>query len=160
MGLINPAPGVVDFGGFRALQPLYDAAKAAGIWIVLRPGDLSLSSFSVVMLIQVYQRTCQFLCSVLRYSRLKQLTVCLFLPLQVHQCRDLCRGYCSLGNVGGSRSTALKRYRLESCLARLHSRNYQRNYSQPNHSWRTRDRSSLISRHIFFHDYLTLFWYI
>ena len=54
MGLINPAPGVVDFGGFRALQPLYDAAKAAGIWIVLRPGDLSLSSFSVVMLIQVY----------------------------------------------------------------------------------------------------------
>lgn len=40
MGLINPAPGVVDFGGFRALQPLYDAAKAAGIWIVLRPGRL------------------------------------------------------------------------------------------------------------------------
>ena len=40
MGLINPAPGVVDFGGFRALQPLFDAAKAAGIWIVLRPGDL------------------------------------------------------------------------------------------------------------------------
>ncbi|KAF9561800.1 glycoside hydrolase family 35 protein [Agrocybe pediades] len=38
MGLINPAPGVVDFNGFRALQPLYDAAKAAGIWIVLRPG--------------------------------------------------------------------------------------------------------------------------
>jgi hypothetical protein len=39
MGLINPAPGVVDFNGFRALQPLYDAAKAAGIWIVLRPGE-------------------------------------------------------------------------------------------------------------------------
>ncbi|KAF9451821.1 glycoside hydrolase family 35 protein [Macrolepiota fuliginosa MF-IS2] len=38
MGLINPAPGVVDFNGFRALQPLYDAAKAAGIWVVLRPG--------------------------------------------------------------------------------------------------------------------------
>ncbi|KAF8074062.1 glycoside hydrolase family 35 protein [Lyophyllum atratum] len=38
MGLINPSRGVVDFGGFRALQPLYDAAKAAGIWIVLRPG--------------------------------------------------------------------------------------------------------------------------
>ncbi|PPQ64156.1 hypothetical protein CVT24_008791 [Panaeolus cyanescens] len=33
MGLINPAPGVVDFDGFRALQPLFDAAKAAGIWI-------------------------------------------------------------------------------------------------------------------------------
>ncbi|KAF7307730.1 Glycoside hydrolase family 35 protein [Mycena kentingensis (nom. inval.)] len=38
MGLVNPSPGVVDFDGFRALQPLYDAAKAAGIWIVLRPG--------------------------------------------------------------------------------------------------------------------------
>ncbi|TFK72820.1 glycoside hydrolase family 35 protein [Pluteus cervinus] len=38
MGLINPAPGVVDFDGFRALQPLFDAAKAAGIWVVLRPG--------------------------------------------------------------------------------------------------------------------------
>ena len=44
MGLINPAPGVVDFGGFRALQPLYDAAKAAGIWIVLRPGNHRLPS--------------------------------------------------------------------------------------------------------------------
>ncbi len=41
MGLINPSPGVVDFDGFRALQPLYDAAKAAGIWIVLRPGNYS-----------------------------------------------------------------------------------------------------------------------
>ncbi|XP_006462927.1 hypothetical protein AGABI2DRAFT_152299 [Agaricus bisporus var. bisporus H97] len=38
MGLVNPAPGVVDFDSFRALQPLYDAAKAAGIWVVLRPG--------------------------------------------------------------------------------------------------------------------------
>jgi beta-galactosidase GanA len=40
MGLINPSRGVVDFDSFRALQPLYDAAKAAGIWIVLRPGAL------------------------------------------------------------------------------------------------------------------------
>ncbi|KAJ6517875.1 glycoside hydrolase family 35 protein [Mycena vitilis] len=38
MGLINPSRGVVDFDSFRALQPLFDAAKAAGIWIVLRPG--------------------------------------------------------------------------------------------------------------------------
>ncbi|KAJ7483608.1 glycoside hydrolase family 35 protein [Mycena latifolia] len=37
MGLINPSRGVVDFNSFRALQPLYDAARAAGIWIVLRP---------------------------------------------------------------------------------------------------------------------------
>ena len=55
MGLINPAPGVVDFGGFRALQPLYDAAKAAGIWIVLRPGDFILFfGMCSVMLTQVY----------------------------------------------------------------------------------------------------------
>ncbi|TDL23133.1 glycoside hydrolase family 35 protein [Rickenella mellea] len=37
-GLINPSPGVVDFDGFRALQPLYDACKDAGLWIVVRPG--------------------------------------------------------------------------------------------------------------------------
>ncbi|EIM81437.1 glycoside hydrolase family 35 protein [Stereum hirsutum FP-91666 SS1] len=36
--LINPAPGVIDFDSFRALQPLYDAAREAGIWVVLRPG--------------------------------------------------------------------------------------------------------------------------
>ena len=29
----------MDFDGFRALQPLFDAAKEAGIWIVMRPGD-------------------------------------------------------------------------------------------------------------------------
>ncbi|KAK7044841.1 glycoside hydrolase family 35 protein [Favolaschia claudopus] len=38
MGMINPAPGVVDFDGYRAYQPLFDAAKAAGLWVVLRPG--------------------------------------------------------------------------------------------------------------------------
>ncbi|THH16529.1 hypothetical protein EW146_g4124 [Bondarzewia mesenterica] len=37
-GAINPAPGVIDFDGYRALEPLYEAAKAAGVWIVLRPG--------------------------------------------------------------------------------------------------------------------------
>lgn len=37
-GLLNPAPGVIDFGSFRALQPLFDAAMAAGVWVVLRPG--------------------------------------------------------------------------------------------------------------------------
>lgn len=44
MGLVNPAPGVVDFDSFRALQPLYDAAKAAGIWVVLRPGECRLNT--------------------------------------------------------------------------------------------------------------------
>ncbi|KAI0278189.1 glycoside hydrolase family 35 protein [Russula aff. rugulosa BPL654] len=37
-GLLNPAPGVVDFDSFRALQPLFDAAITAGIWVILRPG--------------------------------------------------------------------------------------------------------------------------
>ncbi|KAG2354709.1 glycoside hydrolase family 35 protein [Suillus spraguei] len=38
MALINPSPGVVDFNDYRALEPLYEAAKQTGIWIVLRPG--------------------------------------------------------------------------------------------------------------------------
>ncbi|KAK0471626.1 glycoside hydrolase superfamily [Armillaria novae-zelandiae] len=32
---------VVDFDGFRALKPLYEAALDAGIWIVLRPGYIN-----------------------------------------------------------------------------------------------------------------------
>lgn len=36
--LTNPAPGVLDFDAWRALQPIYDAAKQAGIFITLRPG--------------------------------------------------------------------------------------------------------------------------
>ncbi|KAI0632367.1 glycoside hydrolase superfamily [Trametes polyzona] len=38
MGATNPAPGVLDFNDWRALKPMYDAAKLAGILIVLRPG--------------------------------------------------------------------------------------------------------------------------
>ncbi|CDO72277.1 Glycoside Hydrolase Family 35 protein [Trametes cinnabarina] len=38
MGLTNPAPGVIDFNDWRALQSIFDAAKLAGIFIVLRPG--------------------------------------------------------------------------------------------------------------------------
>jgi beta-galactosidase GanA len=48
MGLINPAPGVVDFDSFRALQPLYDAAKAAGIWVVLRPGKSTITKNEII----------------------------------------------------------------------------------------------------------------
>jgi len=36
--LINPSPGTIDFDSFRALAPLFDAARTAGVWIVLRPG--------------------------------------------------------------------------------------------------------------------------
>lgn len=38
VGATNPAPGVLDFDDWRALKPMYDAAKLAGILIVLRPG--------------------------------------------------------------------------------------------------------------------------
>ncbi|PIL34820.1 hypothetical protein GSI_02607 [Ganoderma sinense ZZ0214-1] len=38
MGATNPSRGVVDFNDWRALQPIFDAAKLAGIFIVLRPG--------------------------------------------------------------------------------------------------------------------------
>ncbi|KAI0629927.1 glycoside hydrolase superfamily [Trametes polyzona] len=37
-GLTNPAPGEFAFDGWRALQPMFDAAKLAGIFIILRPG--------------------------------------------------------------------------------------------------------------------------
>ncbi|KAI5120768.1 hypothetical protein M0805_004731 [Coniferiporia weirii] len=37
-GAINPSPGVIDFDGIRDLQPLFDAAKEAGVWVVLRSG--------------------------------------------------------------------------------------------------------------------------
>lgn len=36
--LSNPAPGVLDFEGWRALAPMFDAAERAGIFVVLRPG--------------------------------------------------------------------------------------------------------------------------
>ena len=38
-GLLNPAPGVIDLGSFRAVQPLFDAAMATGVWVDLRPGS-------------------------------------------------------------------------------------------------------------------------
>ena len=41
-GLTNPAPGVFDFDDWRALQPMFDAAKQAGIFITLRPGGLKM----------------------------------------------------------------------------------------------------------------------
>ncbi|EIW81147.1 glycoside hydrolase family 35 protein [Coniophora puteana RWD-64-598 SS2] len=38
MALLNPAPGVLDFDDWRAIQPLYDIAKEVGIFVILRPG--------------------------------------------------------------------------------------------------------------------------
>ncbi|KAF8525605.1 glycoside hydrolase superfamily [Hysterangium stoloniferum] len=37
-GLSHPAPGVLDFDDWRDLQSLFDSAKAAGLFVVLRPG--------------------------------------------------------------------------------------------------------------------------
>jgi hypothetical protein len=38
MGLINPAPGVIDMDGWRSVESFFDTAKNAGLWVVLRPG--------------------------------------------------------------------------------------------------------------------------
>lgn len=37
-GLVNPAPGVFDFDGYRSLTAFYDAAMSVGLWVILRPG--------------------------------------------------------------------------------------------------------------------------
>ncbi|PIL34771.1 hypothetical protein GSI_02558 [Ganoderma sinense ZZ0214-1] len=41
MGATNPSRRVVDFNDWRALQPIFDAAKLAGIFVTLRPGKFS-----------------------------------------------------------------------------------------------------------------------
>ncbi|KAI0738816.1 glycoside hydrolase superfamily [Daedaleopsis nitida] len=38
MGTTNPAPGVLDFNDWRSVRAIYEAAKIAGIFVVLRPG--------------------------------------------------------------------------------------------------------------------------
>ena len=40
VGVTNPSPGVLDFNDWRAFQPIFDAAKLAGIFVVLRAGEL------------------------------------------------------------------------------------------------------------------------
>ena len=47
MGLLNPAPGVVDLDDWRALKPFYEAASAAGLWVVLRPGEYKVYALTV-----------------------------------------------------------------------------------------------------------------
>ena len=58
MGIMNPSPGVVDFEGFRALEPLYDAAKEAGVFLVIRPGTLSPSFIPISS--HIICRSCQY----------------------------------------------------------------------------------------------------
>ncbi|EJD38336.1 glycoside hydrolase family 35 protein [Auricularia subglabra TFB-10046 SS5] len=36
--LVHPSPGTLDFEGFRALQPFFEACMATGLWVVIRPG--------------------------------------------------------------------------------------------------------------------------
>ena len=45
VGATNPSCGVIDFNDWRALQPIFDAAKLAGIFITLRPGEHVLQLF-------------------------------------------------------------------------------------------------------------------
>ncbi|KAJ3574796.1 hypothetical protein NP233_g1522 [Leucocoprinus birnbaumii] len=37
-GMMNPKDGVLDMEGINNLQPFFDAAKEAGLWIIARPG--------------------------------------------------------------------------------------------------------------------------
>lgn len=37
-GLVNPINGTTDWSGFRSLQPLFDAARNAGLFVIIRPG--------------------------------------------------------------------------------------------------------------------------
>jgi len=38
-GLVNPAPGVFDFEGYRSLDTFFKAAYNVGLWVILRPGQ-------------------------------------------------------------------------------------------------------------------------
>jgi hypothetical protein len=37
-GMMNPKDGVMDMEGINNLQPFFDAAKDAGLWVIARPG--------------------------------------------------------------------------------------------------------------------------
>jgi len=37
-GLIEPKRGEISFEGFRDLQPFFDAAQKAGLYLIARPG--------------------------------------------------------------------------------------------------------------------------
>ena len=50
-GLVNPSRGTIDFKGYRSLQPLFDAAKDVGLWLILRPGAGLTYSLPIVALI-------------------------------------------------------------------------------------------------------------
>jgi beta-galactosidase GanA len=37
-GLLEPKRGDISFEGFRDLQPFFDAAQKAGLYVIARPG--------------------------------------------------------------------------------------------------------------------------
>ncbi|PLW22907.1 hypothetical protein PCASD_12028 [Puccinia coronata f. sp. avenae] len=37
-GLVNPINGTTDWTGFKSLQPFFDAARSAGLFVIVRPG--------------------------------------------------------------------------------------------------------------------------
>jgi len=47
-GLHNPSEGVLDFDGWKDLQPFIDAAKESGLWMIARPGPYIVSSGGVM----------------------------------------------------------------------------------------------------------------
>jgi beta-galactosidase GanA len=49
-GILEPKRGEISFEGFRDLQPFFDAAKQAGLYLIARPGSvLSGTSASLVI---------------------------------------------------------------------------------------------------------------
>lgn len=66
-GPYESSPSILDFNDWRALQPMFDTAKLAGLFIVLRPGSCS------VIISDYYSIKC----------------LCVFFR-PIHQCRDYC----------------------------------------------------------------------
>lgn len=44
VGATNPSPGVLDFEHWRSVRAIYEAAKLAGIFVILRPGKPDVNS--------------------------------------------------------------------------------------------------------------------
>ena len=43
-GLHNPSPGVFDFDGWKSLEPFFQAANDAGLFVIARPGPWVVST--------------------------------------------------------------------------------------------------------------------
>jgi beta-galactosidase GanA len=109
MGLLNPSKGVVDFDEWRALQPFYEMARKAGLWVVLRPGMRVLASFPDFLLTRLTG-------PVRRRSLLLTAPGPEFTASPVHQRRNISWWHRPLGHVRSRRYVANQRQRLEGSV--------------------------------------------